>query len=472
MEKIKNFSLEGESEKTPRKKRNKWLRKKAGALVLSALATLGGWSSKTSEADSIELPVAVVETKNADPLGNNWERADGKTEVNWYIHELAKSNDFSMIQYTLDHYDEWRHQWLSQYIAWLLGRRAHEFRGELTETQKEQLTKIAVDFFAERNFRLEKTCGIDPWNSCSEDFIGQAMKYSLRSLEIFKDAVELSGGQKRLADLEHKYLFLAFTSKNGNFSLVRQVSPIDEKEHLVFLNHGMQNPPYAAKLLIHLNNAIATHLEGGQPIPEFYYKDPEIVSGIKEIFDWLQISALPDGSAFLANGCANFRGENGPCNDPGFSESIPLFVPGGRAAEILFGSNIFREGSWPFLEGDPSWNGGDSSNEGRKLIYHNSAYNPRLLNSLLSLHAYFDKMKLVIEWSQIPEANSYDILGPTGLVTRVDKATLSYSFYNPPPGEFTFFVIPRTENNSLLGVGAGTTEIPYVPRRYLKKGGS
>lgn len=473
MEKVENFF-----KKDKKREKSGRLRRKIGALVLSTLASLGGGAPiEASELSFGRHSTVATETStNKDPLGNQWERAEGETEVNWYIHELAKAKDTSIIQYTLDHYGEWKHQWLSQYIAWFLGRRAYEFKDELTPAQKEQLTEIAADFFKEENLRLEKTCGIDPWNSCSEDFIGQAMKYSLRSLEIFKDAVQLAGGEKKLAELERKYILLSFTDENGNFSLVRQVSPIDNKEHLLLLNHGMQNPPYAAKLLIHLNNALQTHLEGGRPIPDFYYKDPKITSGIKEIFEWLQISALPDGSAFLPTGCLNFRGENGACNDPGFSESIPLFVPGGRVVEILFGRKIFKEGAWPFLEGDSSWNGGDSSNEGRKLAYH--TYNPKLLNESLNPRAYFDKAKLIVEWDNFQGATSYDVLGPNGLVARINEtpsSVLSYTFYNPPPGEFVFFVIPRAGENDferILGVSLGATEIPRIPRPHLKKGGS
>lgn len=461
-----------------RNRRKGRLRNKVGALILSGLASLSGSLKTSGESFDFKSPNTAtksVETNNnnIDPLGNEWRRAEGKVEVNWYIQELAlaKREDTSMIQYALDHYSEWKNQWLSSYIAWLLGRRAQELENQLSESQKEQLTNVAVDFFREENFRLDKTCGIDPWNSCSEDFIGNAMKYSLRSLKIFEEAVRIVGGEK-LKNLEEKYLKLALTDKNGNFSLVRQISPIDGKEHLVVLNHGMQNPPYAAKILIHLNNAFATHFEGGHLPPDFYYKS-EIISNIKELFEWLQITTLPDGSAFLPSGCLNYKGENGPCNDPGFSESVPLFLPAGRIIENLFGK--IETNGWSFLEGDPTYNGGDSWNQGRKLIYHDYGYNPPSLSGVLNLQASFEGLTLTIQWNLLPGISSYEIFGPNGLVGKVEGDESSYSFYNPPPGKFVFFVIPRTNNenfNRIKGIGTGIVDVPYMPRRHLKKGGS
>ena len=412
-----------------------------------------------ADAPPLEAVAADLQTEEG------WlQRADfGSVEANHYINLLANA-DVPTLQYVADKYylsstgdGTWGDGWLSKFVVFDLGMRAHELEGQLSDTLKEQLNRIMEDATSEATFRVDMSCGKDVWNSCSEDF-GSMLKTVAMVRQLFPDVVARVGDELLLR-LEEKYFRLAFSTEHGFYALTVQLSPIDGNRYVMMNNHGDQSAVYGGILLTELANALYAYWLSGNPLPVFY-SDPTVLANIRSLFSWLQLAATPDGQSFL-NGCLNVRGEAGPCNDPDVSNAIPRFIPAGRVARILLGEGAFRPDLYDFQSFDPTYDAGNCWNLGRKLQF--GVRNPAWVTVRASAMA---SGSLTVSWDVQGDATRYDVWGPKGKIAST--TTSSYSLGGVAAGTFQFGIVARGgEYERVTAVGFSSSQAPHTVRRRL-----
>ncbi len=441
----------------------------AGRVWAVALATLlASWAVGQQDGSASMVPPreaadTVTAAAPADGQGDmSWLRraGSGAAEANYYINVLATA-DVATLQYVADKYclfssgeGTWGNGWLSKFVVYDLGMRAVELRSQLPAALADQIDRIMEDAVDETTLRVDTSCGIDPWNSCSEDF-GSMLKTVAMVRQLFPEVVARVGdGTLRL--LEEKYLRLAFSTELGPYALTVQTSPADGDLHVMMNNHGGQSAVYGGILLIELANALYPYWLAGNP-PPACYRDPALLAAVESLFAWIQLTATPDGSSYLRS-CLDARGEVGPCDDPGVSSAIPRFIPAGRVVMVLLGEAAFRPGLYDFRSFDPTYSAGNCWNEGRRVQYdaHNSDWVP--------LRASGDATALTVGWDAQGGAVRFDVWGPDGRVAST--ASLSYTFEDVPAGTFDFGLVARGgEPDRATGVGFSSFEARRVTRR-------
>ena len=421
------------------------------------LGVLRNWGADTGTVTA----VAVAMSDQNNDMG--WlKRANfGAAEANHYIDLIAKA-DVAALQYVMDKYylfssgeGTWGNRWLAKFVAYDLATRGRELWSQLSDAQREQLNRIIEDAVDEGTFRVDMTCGIDYWNSCAEDF-GSMNKLASEARRSFPEVVARVGNEQLLR-LEEKYYRLEWSTKHGWYGLTIQQSPIDGNWYAMPNNHGYQSAVYAGINFTQIGNALYPYWLAGKPFPKFY-RDPEVLANILSVFNWMQTTSTPDGQSFI-NGCLNVRGEVGPCNDPDVSNAVPRFIPAGRVVRILLGEKAFRPDLYDFLQFDPSWDGGNCWNMGRKLQF--GVRNPDWMN----LRILAVSPSLTVGWDTQTDAASYDIWGPEGKITSTVKNT--YTFENIPAGTFQFGVIVVGSDQRVKSVGFSSVEVPHIIRRRL-----
>jgi len=328
--------------------------------------------------------VSAEEALESDPMGNVWRRegqALGAKSANYWIDQLGFTEDPSVIQSVMDAYylncsegtqNRWGTDWLNKFIVEELAFRAHKIKDKLTSEQKTQLHNILTNALDEKTFSVDDTCGIDPNNSCSEDFISFTSLASIVK-NMYPEIVQ-SVGLNKLNALEKKYLHLTFTTENGSFSLSREETL--DGLHTIVKNHSGQSAVYTGVLLIYLNHALGNYVSTGNQIPN-YYRQPWLLNNIKDMFAWLQSVSTSDGNSYLT-ACANYRsGERQmeSCGDIYTTNAIPRVIPAGRLINNLVESGIlspdvFSSGSYQYKDFDPNYNAGNMWNKGRKEAYN------------------------------------------------------------------------------------------------------
>lgn len=407
-----------------------------------------------------------------DWLGNTWSRAGspddvgGAGEANWYIDQLAKG-DASVLQYAVDRYyltsppdisRRWGKGWLAKYIVEVLLMRAFELRDQLSEQQLDAIDRLAVDALDETTFRIDG-CGV-LGNSCAEDF-GSMMAVAAVARNLFPGVVARLGDEE-IARIEKKYWTLAMSSHNRFFGLVRETSQIDGQEYAMVQNHSGQSAVYSAILLTELGNALQAHLVAGRRIPSFYLDDPDLVANMRSMMAWLQTTAVPDGSAFV-EGCRHYgTGQAAACNDPLFANTVPTFIPAGRAVALLLGETALGPG-YRFLRFEP-YNGGNSGNAGRTYLY--DVLNPGPL--VMGLSASMADGRLLVQWSN-PDAQACDVWGPSGRVGSTNGASMAVDL-DGARGRIPYGVVMRTGSGLATGFQIGHVE-HFFPRRHLDQRG-
>ncbi|MCX7616106.1 MAG: hypothetical protein N2Z68_01805 [Patescibacteria group bacterium] len=346
-----------------------------------------------------EIKAFTLET---DPLGNNWERSlEGAVEANYWSNELGLTeedlkkfednpeefgkNYAKTIQRALDSYYliaspdapyKWGNGWLSKFVASNLAINGYRFRDYLSSEQKEQLNTVLSDAVKLSTFRLDTTCGIDPWNSCSEDFVS-FLALIARVKNFYPEVVsrvEKELGEDYFINVEKKFLELTFTDENGFYSLVREETGLqDGVSYVLARNHGEQSAVYSALLLIYLNHALASYPLSGNKIPSFY-RESKVVENIKSLFSWLQEVSSPDGNSFLG-ACQAYGKEIVACNDSKVANAIPKVLPAGRLIRNLVAAGVlpkevFKENKYHYLDFDSSYEGGNIKNKGRQEDYN------------------------------------------------------------------------------------------------------
>jgi len=321
--------------------------------------------------------VANAQT-TVDPLGNVWTRANsGAVEANYWVNQLGgiatgNFNGPTTIQYALDHYYtqspegtelQWGNGWLSKFIGSELAIRGFENWSQLTDSQKNKLEDVLADAVSEDTFRLDSDCGINPWNTCSEDFISFTALIS--RVKNFYPNVVSRVGVEELNRIEKKYLSLSFSISNGYYSLVREQT--EDGVHVLARNHSGQSAVYTGVLLIYLNHAIEAYSRVGNPVPN-WYKD--ITPTVLDIFRWLQSVSTPDDSYYL-NNCLR-SGVLVSCGDIYTANAIPQVIPAGRLIHNLFGESegVFPFGKYSYRFFDADYTGGNISNFGRQADYN------------------------------------------------------------------------------------------------------
>ncbi|HVN76057.1 MAG TPA: hypothetical protein VMT19_07045 [Thermoanaerobaculaceae bacterium] len=435
----------------------------AFAVLLAPCAA--GLAAPAAGAASPGRDGAVVSAATAGEPGDmSWlqRTGSGAAEANYYIDLLADA-DVAALQYVADRYylfsagdGTWGNGWLSKFVVYDLGVRAFELRSQLPGALAEQIDRIMEDAVDERTFRVDTSCGIDPWNSCSEDF-GSMLKAVATVRQLFPNVVARVGdGALRL--LEEEYFRLAFSTEAGTYALTVQTSPIDGNAYVMMNNHGGQSAVYGGVLLIELANAFYAYWLAGTPLPEFY-RDPAVLATIASLFGWLQLTATPDGRSYV-NGCLDARGEIGPCDDPGVSSAIPRFIPAGRVARVLLGEGAFLPGRYDFRAFDPTYGAGNCWNRGRRLQY--GARNPDWVPVRVSPAA-----PLALEWEAQADATRYEVWGPGGRVASTDSPR--FTFAEVPAGAFDVGVVARGgEYDRATGVGFSPVDGRRVARRVRR----
>jgi hypothetical protein len=223
-------------------------------------------------------------------------------------------------------------------------------------------------------------------------------------------------------------------------------------------NHSGQSAVYSAIVLTELGNALQAHLAAGRRIPSFFLEDPELVANMRSMMAWLQTTALPDGSAFV-EGCRHYvTGRAEACNDPLFADTVPTFVPGGRAVALLLGEAALGPG-YRFL-GFAPYDGGNSGNAGRTYLYND--LNPGPVD--VKLVAAVTGGALTLGWSN-PGARTFDIWGPSGRVGTTTGARFEIDV-GGTLGRFPCGVVERTASGLVAGFQLAQAE-RFLPRRHL-----
>lgn len=313
--------------------------------------------------------VAVAQTTSTDPLGNVWTRAtSGSGEANYWVDQLGFA-DVAAVQDALNHYytqcpagtsERWGDGWLSKFVANLLAVRGWNCWSQLDQQQQSQLVDVMSDAVNESTFRLDSSCGLDQWNSCSEDFVSFLSLIS-RVKNFYPQVVERVGANY-LNNLEQKYLHLVFTTDDGYYSLVHEQTL--DGVHTLMHNHGEQSAVYSGALLMYTNLAIESYSLAGNRVP-LYFVSSEVVSNVRDMFSWMQTLSTSDGSAFLAN-CMNYQGNLVSCGDVTVTNAIPQVIPAGRFIHNLFGDGGFIAGMYEYRLFDTSYTAGNVWNRGRQ----------------------------------------------------------------------------------------------------------
>ncbi len=302
----------------------------------------------------------------------------GAAEANYWVDQLGLTKDTAVIQDAIDHYylncpagtsDRWGDGWLNKFILNLFVKKSHELESQLTQQQKEQIDIILADAIREQTFFIDSTCGIDPGNSCSEDFVSYLD--SISRIKNFFPGVVQKVGEKYVNDLEQKYLQLTFSTDYGNYSLVRE-NTLDGA-HVLMHNHEGQNAVYTGLLLIYLNQALEAYNETNTPIPLIYRQD-WLLNNIKDMFAWLQSVSTSDGESFLM-ACKGTDGNMDSCADIRTANAIPKVIPAGRiihnfvSAKIL-SPDVFKKDCYDYRDFDLTYHGGNIDNRGRQEDYN------------------------------------------------------------------------------------------------------
>jgi len=407
-----------------------------------------------------------------DWLGNIWTRAGspddvgGAGEANWYIDQLAKG-DASVLQYAVDRYyltsslgisRRWGKGWLAKYIVAVLLMRGFELHDQLSEQQLEAIDRLAVDALDETTFRIDG-CGV-LGNSCAEDF-GSMMAVAAIARNLYPGVVAQLGSEE-IGRIEKKYFTLALSTRNRFFGLVRETSQIDGQEYVMVQNHSGQSAVYSAIVLTELGNALQAYLVAGRRIPSFYLDDPDLVANLRSLMAWIQTTALPDGSAFV-EGCLQYgTGRPSACNDPQFANTVPTFVPAGRAVALLLGKTALGPG-YGFLRFEP-YDGGNSGNAGRRYLYDDLNPGP----SEMGLSVSLANGQLLVQWSN-PDAHRCDVWGPSGRVGWTTGASMVIDL-GGASGRIPYGVVMRTGSGLAAGFQIAQVE-HFLPRRHLDQRG-
>ncbi len=318
---------------------------------------------------AVTANVTMAQTTSVDPLGNTWTRANfGSPEANYWVDQLGFA-DVAAVQDALNHYytqcppgtsERWGDGWLSKFVANLLAIRGWNCWSQLDQQQQSQLVDVLSDAVNENTFRIDSTCGLDPWNSCSEDFVSMLSLVS-RVKNFYPQVVEKVGANY-LNNLEQKYLHLVFTTDNGYYSLVREQTL--DGVHILMHNHGEQSAVYSGALLMYTNLAIESYSLAGNRVP-LYFASNEVVSNVRDMFSWMQTLSTTDGTAFLAN-CMNYQGNLVSCGDVNVTNAIPQVITPGRFIHNLFGDGGFTPGMYEYRLFDTSYTAGNVWNRGRQ----------------------------------------------------------------------------------------------------------
>jgi hypothetical protein len=330
---------------------------------------------------------AMEQARDTDPLGNDWSshrESFGSGEANYWVDRLGglkteSSENLAIIQDALDRYytqspegtsERWGNGWLSKFVANELAIRAYELRERLSEEQKNKLYDVLADAVRDETFKLDSKCGIEPGNSCSEDFISFLALIS-RVKNLYPEVVDRVGIDY-LNNLERKYLHLAFSAENGGYSLAREAT--EDGTHTLMLNHGEQSAVYSGLLLIYLNHAIQAYQMSENRVPNFY-RDQWLKDTIRDMFSWLQAVSTSDGSSFL-NACKGIDGSLRSCADVKITNAIPQVIPAGRLMANLVKSGIFKEeeifpsDKYQYRLFDPIYSAGNMGNRGRQADFN------------------------------------------------------------------------------------------------------
>lgn len=263
----------------------------------------------------------------------------GAGEANSYIPLLANS-DVPTFQWVMDRYylfyhgaGAWGNGWLAKFISYPLAVRGYELREELSPEQKARLETILADAVREETFFVSTACGIDPFDSCSEDFI--SMLATIAAVKNLYPAVADRVGREALTYRERKYLRLTFSVENGWYSLQRRISAVDGSPRVMMLNHGEENVVYSGLLMVHLNNALYTYALAGNEVPS-YYRESWLADNVRSMFEWTQSVATTDGYSYL-RGCRTNQGNVELCGDIHISNRVPRNIPAGRLLVNLLG---------------------------------------------------------------------------------------------------------------------------------------
>ncbi len=319
---------------------------------------------------AVTANVTVAQTTSTDPLGNTWTRANfGVGEANYWVDQLGFAG-VAEVQDALNHYytqcdpgtsERWGDGWLSKFVANLLAVRGWNCWSQLSDQQQAQLVDVMTNAVDESTFRLDTSCGLDPWNSCSEDFVSFLSLIS-RVKNFYPQVVERVGANY-LDLLEQKYLRLVFTTDNGYYSLVREQTL--DGVHVLMHNHGEQSAVYSgAAVMVYTNLAIESYSLAGNRTP-LYFQQQEVLNNIRDMFSWMQTLSTPDGTAFL-NNCMNYQGNLVSCGDVNVTNAIPQVIPAGRLIHNLFGDSGFIPGMYEYRLFDTSYTGGNLWNRGRQ----------------------------------------------------------------------------------------------------------
>jgi hypothetical protein len=312
---------------------------------------------------------------SVDQLGNIWFRESGGAgEANYWVDQLGITKDPNKMVDAVNHYYKncpkgtpmrWGDAWLSKFVASLLAIRSYEIWHNLNDITKQDIVRILVDAVDERTFRIDSSCGADPWNSCSEDFISFLVLVA-RVKNFFPQVVDIVG-MDYINRLEIKYLGLSFSSENGYYSLVYDQTV--DGNHFLMRNHGEQSAVYTGLLLIYMNLAMSAYQISQNPVPD-YYRDPHLLDKIRDIFMWMQSVSTSDGSSFLFN-CLNYQGNLVYCGDANVGNAIPRVIPAGRLIFNIFGDSFFNSNpGYNYRLFDSSYAAGNISNKGRQADYN------------------------------------------------------------------------------------------------------
>jgi hypothetical protein len=321
------------------------------------------------------LFAAGAMAQSTDPMGNVWQRANfGNAEANYWVNQIGLTQDPEVIRDAVDHYYlncaegtpyRWGDGWLSKFVANLVALRGWKLRDKLDANLQAHLNDVLTDAVNENTFRLDSTCGLDQWNSCSEDFV--SMLALTARVKNFYPAVVERVGKSHLSTLEQKYIDLVSSTANGWYSMVVEMT--QDGEHAVMHNHGEQSAVYSGLLLIYFNQAIRAYSLAGNPEP-VYYKRDWVIATIADTFKWLQSVSTSDGTSYLVS-CMGYQGNLVSCADINVTNASPQVVPSGRLIRNLVVSgvlpaSVFEEGKYYYDLFDTSRTAGNVGNRGRQ----------------------------------------------------------------------------------------------------------
>jgi len=355
------------------------LRNFVALFVLVVLASVSAW------ADQPQVPPVMT----ARDLGLN-QAVCRPASTDTILSILAKNGmDVGYFQYAMDHYylfngsscvegsTSWGAAWLSKYVSYLFFVRGYELWGQLSGLQKDQLLQIAKNEVREETFFVSASCGMYPWDSCSEDFISFVM--TLSAAKNFFPQAFTAEELDSITALERKYFEWAFSTQIGWSGLTYEQAEWDNVPAVKMYNHDGESVVYSLLQDVHLNNALQAYRMTLHNIPDFY-RDATTQANIRALFAWAQTKSLPDGSSFTNNCRTANRDEHGDvfftvesCGDPNHADTIPLALPGGRVIRF-FGTDPSSDGMYGFESFDPSYLHDDF----RRLLYGN-VLNPRVV---------------------------------------------------------------------------------------------